>query len=257
VRAAHAQLRARSRLFYLAEKDRLSPFVPLDRFTKLTEMKLGGAEGVKEKEVKATRIGPKESYIHAELREYQVDGVNWILGQYERGVGGILADEMGLGKTIQTLGFLATLKANGYPGPHLVVTPLAVLQNWQNEIKRFTPGLSSIKVHGSAKERDRILEMPEVLRGDYDVYLTTYEMIMTEEAFFTETFLVNLFMYLFSSKVTSHIFPRSSTPSQLMRATGSKTMLPNWAHPSRAFPRPFACSSPAHLCRTISTSCGL
>jgi len=94
VRAAHAQLRASSRLFYLAEKDRLSPFVPLDRFTNLTEMKLGGAEGVKEKEVKATRIGPKESYIHAELREYQVDGVNWILGQYERGVGGILADEV-------------------------------------------------------------------------------------------------------------------------------------------------------------------
>jgi len=65
--------------------------------------------------------------------------------------------------------------------------------------RRFTPGLSSIKVHGSAKERDRILEMPEVLRGDYDVYLTTYEMIMTEEAFFTETFLVNLYTYLCSS----------------------------------------------------------
>jgi len=66
--------------------------------------------------------------------------------QYHLGVGGILADEMGLGKTIQTLSFLAALKTNGYPGPHLVVTPLAVLQNWQNEIKRFTPSLTSIKV---------------------------------------------------------------------------------------------------------------
>ena len=40
--------------------------------------------------------------------------------------------EMGLGKTIQTLSFLAALKHEGVPGPHLVVTPLAVLQNWAN-----------------------------------------------------------------------------------------------------------------------------
>ena len=34
----------------------------------------------------------------------------------------------------------------GLPGPHLVVTPLAVLQNWANELKRFTPSLSFVKV---------------------------------------------------------------------------------------------------------------
>jgi len=44
-------------------------------------------------------------------------------------------------------------------------------------------------VQGSVAERDRILSMPEVLRGEYDVYLTTYETVMSEEAFFTETFL--------------------------------------------------------------------
>jgi SNF2 family DNA or RNA helicase len=96
---------------------------------------------------------------------------------------------VGLGKTIQTLSFLATLKANGVPGPHLVVTPLAVLQNWVNELKRFTPGLTHCKVHGSLSERDRILSMDEVLSGDFDVYLTTYETLMGEEAFFTESFL--------------------------------------------------------------------
>ena len=135
------------------------------------------------------RIGPKETYINAELRSYQVEGVNWILSQYEMGVGGIVADEMGLGKTIQTLSFLAALKEAGFPGPHLIITPLAVLQNWLNEIKKFTPGLSAIKVHGSACERDRILSTPEVLRAEYDIYLTTYEMVIAEESFFTETFL--------------------------------------------------------------------
>jgi hypothetical protein len=38
------------------------------------------------------------------------------------------------GKTIQTLGFLAKLKESGFSGPHLIVTPLAVLQNWHNEV---------------------------------------------------------------------------------------------------------------------------
>ena len=55
-------------------------------------------------------------------------------------------------------------------------------QNWHNEIKRFTPGLSAIKVHGSQKERDRILTMDAVLRGEYDVYLTTYETIVRSRA---------------------------------------------------------------------------
>ena len=40
----------------------------------------------------------------------QVDGVNWILSQYNSGAGGILGDEMGLGKTIQTLAFISALK---------------------------------------------------------------------------------------------------------------------------------------------------
>ena len=35
-------------------------------------------------------------------------------------------------------------------------------------------------------ERDRILSMPDVLAAEYDVYLTTYETIVGEEAFFSE-----------------------------------------------------------------------
>ena len=93
---------------------------------------------------------------------------------------------MGLGKTVQTLTFLAALKAKGLPGPHLIVTPLAVLQNWANEIKRFTPGLSFVKVHGGTTERDRLLTDPAVLEATYDIYLTTYDTLRAEEAFFTE-----------------------------------------------------------------------
>ena len=34
------------------------------------------------------------------LRDYQLDGLNWMVSLYETGINGILADEMGLGKTI-------------------------------------------------------------------------------------------------------------------------------------------------------------
>ncbi len=34
------------------------------------------------------------------LRDYQLDGLNWMISLYEQGLNGILADEMGLGKTI-------------------------------------------------------------------------------------------------------------------------------------------------------------
>jgi SWI/SNF-related matrix-associated actin-dependent regulator of chromatin subfamily A member 5 len=69
------------------------------------------------------------------------------------------------------------------------VTPLAVLQNWANELKRFTPELSFVKIYGSASERDRLLHSAAVVQAEYDVYLTTYDTLRAEEAFFTEAFL--------------------------------------------------------------------
>ena len=63
-----------------------------------------------------------------------------------------------------------------------------MLQNWANEIKKFTPGLSFVKVHGGQAERDRILSDEDVLSASYDVYLTTYDIVLSEEPFFTETF---------------------------------------------------------------------
>jgi chromodomain-helicase-DNA-binding protein 1 len=35
------------------------------------------------------------------LRDYQLDGLNWMVYSWSRDCNGILADEMGLGKTVQ------------------------------------------------------------------------------------------------------------------------------------------------------------
>ena len=158
VRVAHTALEARSSEFFRRHTAELAPFVPA---AKLAVLKSKSRSATKPNDT--LRISGQEPYIRATLRSYQVDGINWILGQHALGVGGILGDEMGLGKTIQTLGFLSALKASGLPGPHLVVTPLAVLQNWANEIKKFTPDLTFVKVHGAASERDRLLADPRVL----------------------------------------------------------------------------------------------
>ena len=61
---------------------------------------------------------------HGKMREYQVEGLNWLIRSYHRGLNGILADEMGLGKTLQSISLLAYLhKFEKISGPHLVVVP--------------------------------------------------------------------------------------------------------------------------------------
>ncbi len=69
--------------------------------------------------------------LGAELRDYQWEGVRWLLFNWAQGRNSILADEMGLGKTIQTATFLQMLKRHGNSsGPFLVVAPLSTLVNW-------------------------------------------------------------------------------------------------------------------------------
>lgn len=40
---------------------------------------------------------------HGKLREYQMQGLNWLIHLYDNGINGILADEMGLGKVCDIL----------------------------------------------------------------------------------------------------------------------------------------------------------
>ena len=38
--------------------------------------------------------------MNAELRDYQLKGVKWLVSLYNNGINGILGDQMGLGKTV-------------------------------------------------------------------------------------------------------------------------------------------------------------
>ncbi|KAF9265363.1 SNF2-family ATP dependent chromatin remodeling factor snf21 [Marasmius fiardii PR-910] len=90
----------------------------------------------------------------AQLKEYQLEGVQWMVSLHQSGVSGILADEMGLGKTLQTIAFTAYLReVNRHPDPILIVCPLSVLHNWIEEYKKFAPSIPVLMYHGSPEER--------------------------------------------------------------------------------------------------------
>lgn len=45
------------------------------------------------------------------LKDYQIEGLNWLYKLYQARLNGILADEMGLGKTIQSIAILAQIES--------------------------------------------------------------------------------------------------------------------------------------------------
>ncbi|GAB4848168.1 Protein CHROMATIN REMODELING 19 [Ancistrocladus abbreviatus] len=97
--------------------------------------------------------GVEDSDFCPLLKPYQLVGVNFLLLLYRKKIGGaILADEMGLGKTIQAITYLTLLKhLEDDPGPHLVVCPASVLENWERELTKWCPSFSVIQYHGAGR----------------------------------------------------------------------------------------------------------
>ncbi|MEA3523321.1 MAG: DEAD/DEAH box helicase, partial [Campylobacterota bacterium] len=117
--------------------------------------------------------------LNASLRDYQQEGLNWLNFLYEFKFGGILADDMGLGKTIQTLAHLSRLKEQKFLSkPSLIIMPTSLIANWKNEIKKFTPNLTYLILHGS----ERHSKFEKI--SQYDVILSTYPLMQRDEAKF-------------------------------------------------------------------------
>lgn len=62
---------------------------------------------ITEEEVEVVRLSKQpQSIVNGTMREYQIEGLNWMVNLARNGINGILADEMGLGKTLQTISLL-------------------------------------------------------------------------------------------------------------------------------------------------------
>lgn len=131
------------------------------------------------------------------LRDHQLAGVAWLQHLWGQSPdqcrGALLADDMGLGKTIQLLTFIARcLEDHPNLNPVLVVAPVALLENWREEIGKFfeADALPAILLYGETLSALRVPQaaideqlrqngLTRLLRKDWRdgarVVLTTYE----------------------------------------------------------------------------------
>ncbi len=126
-----------------------------------------------------TEVEPP-SHLQPILRPYQAFGFQWLNYLTEVRWGGILADDMGLGKTVQALTFMQYYKDTHGKLNALVVCPTTLMFNWENEIKKFTPGLTYHIHHGGdrSREKDHFKK--------FNVIITTYGTLRSDIKQFVE-----------------------------------------------------------------------
>ncbi|KAJ5345195.1 hypothetical protein N7452_003199 [Penicillium brevicompactum] len=129
--------------------------------------------------------------LNAQLKEYQLKGLNWLVNLYEQGINGILADEMGLGKTIQSISVMAYLaEFHNIWGPFLVIAPASTLHNWQQEITRFVPNIKVLPYWGNAKDRKILRKFWDRKHitynrdSEFHVLVTSYQLVVLDAQYF-------------------------------------------------------------------------
>ncbi|KAL8719630.1 MAG: hypothetical protein Q9225_003378 [Loekoesia sp. 1 TL-2023] len=138
--------------------------------------------------------------LNVKLLPHQVDGVEWMRDKEasvkkKNGVlpkGGILADDMGLGKTIQSISLMlqnprppkassTSLDKKALPDSigksTLVVAPLALIKQWEAEIKSRVSESHKFRVcvHHGPQRTKRFEDLRK-----YDVVITTYQILVSE-----------------------------------------------------------------------------
>ncbi|CAH8623198.1 unnamed protein product [Schistosoma haematobium] len=115
------------------------------------------------------------------IREYQLQGINWLINCDLQNHGGLLCDEMGLGKTCQVICFILAISNWKSNATFLIVSPLSVIENWRCELQNIAPNISFMTYIGDKVTRSN-------LQSNYNksikILLTTYEICINDEAFF-------------------------------------------------------------------------
>lgn len=117
------------------------------------------------------------------LYAHQKSGVQWMFQCWKDGHHGVLlADDMGLGKTMQAYTFISGLKlssSNQKMSSVLVVAPVSLLKNWEDEFKKFIrPNLFEdiVELYGGAIKQYKFngkISLQSLAKNH--LVLTTYE----------------------------------------------------------------------------------
>lgn len=134
--------------------------------------------------------------LNADLKAHQRIGIAWLQHLWRnspvRYSGCVMADDMGLGKTLQLLTFIIWYLDQPDALPALIVAPVSLLENWQNEIKKFfrRDCVRVLTLYGNALAEKKVPQsvIDERLRNDgltrflvddwldkANLVLTTYE----------------------------------------------------------------------------------
>ncbi len=115
--------------------------------------------------------------LSADLFPHQLEGFRWICTLREQNRGGLLADDMGLGKTIQVITYLLRQKELHEITPTLIVLPIALIENWVEEIRKFAPSLvREIYIH---KGGSRLKSASQI--SQYGLVFTSYDTLKIDQ----------------------------------------------------------------------------
>eukprot|EP01047_Picozoa_sp_COSAG01_P029324 COSAG01_NODE_2007_length_8663_cov_13.801378_3_plen_1886_part_00 len=126
-----------------------------------------------------------QSKCGKELRDYQMEGVNWVLKKFKMGKNCMLADEMGLGKTAQTVNILEFLRTKNSVQPFLIVAPKSTIPHWVRELRDWT-GMECVDYTGDKGSRQLKIDHDFFAKGGKDrlmkahVVVTTYDIMMLD-----------------------------------------------------------------------------
>ena len=122
------------------------------------------------KKLPSLKLDKQPSFLTGgELREYQLEGLRWLLFSRAQQRNVMLADEMGLGKTIQAVSYLHCVFRAGVVGPHMVVAPLSTLSNWADEFRRWAPNMVLVEYSGSKNSREVARKFEFYLNREHDM----------------------------------------------------------------------------------------
>lgn len=120
------------------------------------------------------------SDIQAALRNYQIDGIQWLNRLRRMHLNGVLADDMGLGKTLQAITTLTQYITENNGKLSIVVCPTSLVYNWKEEFSKFNPNIKVLAVDGNPSQRKKLLNEIQ----NYDIVITSYTLLQKDIEFY-------------------------------------------------------------------------